>query len=196
MSWLCSSIPSARSAAMRTSLGTSGDASRTLTESSKGQRRRSSDIMRHATAIRCAARAGVPSGGVTTDPSIGASGSRGGTGRLRTDAVTGRRPLRGIVVDPPGMAVRLSGTRTVRAIHGGYAYFVSLARQEASAQRCLSELAGRGPRDRLDELDAIGQLPLGEAGREVVAQLPRRCGPAIAQDDRGQRPLAPLVVGN
>src|SRR5205085_5083767 len=58
------------------------------------------------------------------------------------------------------------------------------------AQSRLLELPGRGTRDLVDELEAIGQLPLGAFGGQVRAQLLRGCVLTLAQDDRRQRPLA------
>src|SRR5262245_60930848 len=60
------------------------------------------------------------------------------------------------------------------------------------AQLRLPEFAGRGARDRLEEFEAVGELPLREMGREVRTQIGRCRGLALLHYHAGQRTLAPF----
>ena len=64
------------------------------------------------------------------------------------------------------------------------------------ADDLLVELADAGARHLVDEGPGLGQLPLGEVLAEELDQLGRGQRGALAYDDRGQRPLAPLLVGD
>src|SRR5919198_1534128 len=65
---------------------------------------------------------------------------------------------------------------------------------ELLAERGLPELANRRLRNLLDELDAVGQLPLRELRRDELAEIVARRVLALLQHDDGQRPLLPLLV--
>src|ERR671915_419309 len=67
---------------------------------------------------------------------------------------------------------------------------------ELLAQLQLLELARRGHRDGLHELVGVWQPEPGEVHFEVRVQLVLRRALAFPEDDGGQRPLVPLLVGN
>ena len=60
---------------------------------------------------------------------------------------------------------------------------------ETLAQLHFPEFAGRRARDRIEELEAVGQLPLDEGRGQVRAQFIRRRAPALLEDHAGKRPF-------
>src|SRR5881397_1929795 len=65
---------------------------------------------------------------------------------------------------------------------------------EPFAQLALLEFAGRRPRNRLHELERVGQPELGELRREEIPELRGCRAGAWLQHDGGERPLVPFRV--
>src|SRR5438132_4507305 len=67
---------------------------------------------------------------------------------------------------------------------------------ELGPEDLLVELADAGLRNLRDELDAVGEPPLGEARLEVRAELVGGHRRALLHDDESHGPLAPFRVGH
>src|SRR6201999_1422189 len=101
------------------------------------------------------------------------------------------------------MAVRVSlprstGTRTSVSLVTASSNLddLVLALGVGLAHQALGELAHAGLGDLLDVGPALGQLPAGHAGGQVVAQVLGRDVGAVAEDDAGKGALTPAVVGD
>src|SRR5688572_33224116 len=74
--------------------------------------------------------------------------------------------------------------------------FCMRSASELLAQLGLPELSGRCARDRVEELEALRQLPLRELVGEMRAQVFRCRGLAWTKHDAGERAFAPLRIGH
>src|SRR5579862_198293 len=90
---------------------------------------------------------------------------------------------------PPGMPFAAVMSQTQES-------FMSRAAREHLAQLGLAELPDARLRDLVDELEPLGQPPRREARREELAEFLARRRLALAQHDRCERPLGPLLVGD